>query len=145
MLNLNITGVEITQKKGKSKKPSFRVEDKIKKTLLEWNTIEGVELYEKLYNICSQLFLATQNHKLECLNYYIDYERDCEKGEEYTVMYAEIKNTYDLPMIERYNQHKELLKRVLSNDKTLIYSKYNFSCNPYNEIDENTGQLSLFR
>ena len=119
------------------------MKDKIEQTLKEWNTIENVELYEDLYNICSQLFSATQHKKLECLNYYIDHERDSEKGEEYTVMYAEIKNTYNLSMKERYNKHFDLLQRVLSNDKTLIYCE-NSTPNPFNENDENIGQLSLF-
>ena len=141
---LNLTGVEISIKKEKSKRPpSFRVEDKIRQTLSEWNTIEGVELYEDLYILCSQLFLATRYHKLACLNYYIDYERDSEKGEEYTVMYAEIKNTYDLPMKERYNKHLNLLKRVMSNDTTLIYCDNNM-VNKDAEDDEKLGQLSLF-
>lgn len=142
---LNLTGVTVENiKKEKVKKPSFRVEDKIKQTLLEWNTIEGVELYEDLYILCSQLFLATRYHKLACLNYYIDYEKDSEKGEEYTVMYAEIKNTYNLSMKERYNKHYNLLKRVMSGDTTLIYCDNNM-VNQFSEEDENYGQQSLFR
>lgn len=144
MLNLVGVEIQIPEKKIKNKQsPSFKMEDKIKQTLKEWNTIKDVELYEDLYKICSQLFSATQHKKLECLNYYIDHEKDSEKGEEYTVMYAEIKNTYNLPMKERYQKHKQLLQRVMSNDTTLIYCENSIS-NPFNEDDENIGQLSLF-
>ena len=141
---LNLIGVEVSVKKARPKQPpAFRMEEKIKQTLKEWNTIEDVELYEDLYKLCSQLFLATQYHNLACLNYYIDHERDNDTGEEYTVMYAEIKDTWDLPLKERYNKHKKLLKRVMSNDTTLIYCD-NLVFNPDNEDDENIGQLSLF-
>lgn len=122
--------------------PSFRKEDKIKKLLEEWNTIEDIELYENLYILCSQLFYATQDKKLACLNYYIDHERDSETGEEYTVQYAEIQDTWLLPMKERYNQHRELLKRVMSNDTTLIYC--DSVINKDAQDDEKLGQLSLF-
>lgn len=129
---------ETTKKSRNSNNPNFRKEDKIKQHLKEWNTIENIELYEDLYNICSQLFNATVHHKLACLNYYVDHERDKEKGEEYTVMYAEIKDSWQLEMKERYNKHKELLERVMSNDTTLIYSE-----NSETQTEEE-GQLSLF-
>ena len=135
---LNLIGVEVSVKKVKHKQPpSFRMEEKVKQTLKEWNTIEDVELYKPLYELCSQLFLATQNNKLECLNYYIDHERDSETGEEYTVMYAEIKDTWQLELKDRYNKHLDLLIRVMSNDTTLIY------CNN-SEVQADEGQLSLF-
>lgn len=135
--------IEVKSKKPKPKNPSFKKEDKIKEFIKEWNTIEDIELYKDLYKLCSQLFLATQNRKLECLNYYIDYERDSETSEEEAVMYAEIKNTSNLPMKERYQKHLNLLKRVMSNDTTLIYCENSIS-NPDNEAEENYGQQSLF-
>ena len=92
-------------------------------------------LYKDLYNVCSQLFNETFNRKLACLNYYIDNEKD---SQEYTVMYAEIKDTWQLEMKERYNLHKKLLKRVMSNDTTLIYSENSKT------QTEKEGQLSLF-
>lgn len=133
--NLGIEGQEVKQKKTRPNNPTRSLEDKIKADLKEWNTLEGVELYKDLYNVCSQLFNETFNRKLACLNYYIDNEKD---SQEYTVMYAEIKGTWQLEMKERYNLHKKLLKRVMSNDTTLIYSENS-------EIQtEAEGQLSLF-
>lgn len=129
---------ETTKKNRKSNNPNFRKEDKIKQHLKEWNTIENIELYEDLYNICSQLFNATVHHKLACLNYYVDHERDKEKGKEYTVMYAEIKDSWQFEMKERYDAHKELLERVMSNDITLVYAEI---CETQTEGE---GQLSLF-
>lgn len=128
----------ITKKKVRNKKPSFKKRDKIKETLREWNTIKDVELYQPLYELCSQLFLTTQNRHLECLNYYIDTENDGENCPNQVVMYAEIKDTWELPLKERYNKHLELLKRVMSNDTTLIY------CNSITQSDDAGGQLSLF-
>lgn len=116
---------------------SLKREDKVKKRFNEWNTIPDVDLYKELYSLCSQLFIETQNHKLACLNYYIDHEKDSENGEEYTIMYAEIQDTWQLEMKDRYNAHKKLLKRVMSNDTTLIYCE-----NSSVQADE--GQLSLF-
>jgi hypothetical protein len=104
----------------------------------EMNTIEGIELYKPLYEICSLLYYATQNHTLECLNYYTDTERDADTGIEHVVFYAEIKDTWDLSMKERYNAHKKLLQRVMSNDTTLIYS------NKTKNIDEEMLQIPLF-
>lgn len=132
--NLGIEGQEVKQKRPRPNNPPRSLEDKIKADLKEWNTLEGVELYKDLYNVCSQLFNETFSHKLACLNYYIDNEKD---SEEYTVMYAEIKDTWQLEMKERYNAHKELLERVMSNDTTLIY------CNSETQT-EGEGQLSLF-
>ena len=117
--------------------PSYRKTDKIKDFIKEWNTIENIELYEPLYKLCSQLFLITQDKKLENVSYFIDHERDSEKGEEYTVMYAEINDTWHLPLQERYNKHKDLLKRVMSNDTTLSYCSDSI-------IQSDEGQLSLF-
>lgn len=127
---------ETTKRVHNSNNSNSPNEDKTKKYLKEWNTIEGVELYKDLYNLCSQLFTETFSHKLACLNYYIDNERD---SEEYSVMYAEIKDTWQLEMKDRYNKHKELLERVMSNDTTLIYSENSET------QTENEGQLSLFR
>ena len=132
--NLGIAGKEVKQKRPRPNNPPRSLEDKIKADLKEWNTIEGVELYKNLYNVCFQLFNETFSHKLACLNYYIDNEND---SQEYTVMYAEIKDTWQLEMKERYNKHKELLERVMSNDTTLIY------CNSETQTEEE-GQLSLF-
>ena len=136
--NLKIDNFVVKIKTKKNNKKFIRTEDKIKQFLKEWNTIEDVELYKDLYKLCTQLFFATQNNKLECLNYYIDHERDSVKGEEYTVMYAEIKNTWNLSMKDRYNKHLDLLERVLSNDTTLIYCENS-------SIQADDGQLSLFR
>lgn len=129
---------EVKQKRPRPNNPTRSLEEKIKADLKEWNTIEGIELYKDLYNVCSQLFNETINHKLACLNYYIDHERDSEKGEEYSIMYAEIKDTWQLEMKDRYNKHKELLKRVMSKDTTLIY------CENSETQTEEEGQLSLF-
>lgn len=132
------TGIEIQEKKIRLNNPTYRKQDKIQKLLDEWNTIEGVELYEELYNLCSQLFLATQDKKLQGVNYYIDHERDSENGVEYTVMYAEIEDTWELPLKERYQKHVDLLQRVMSGDTTLIY------CNNNTIQADESGQLSLF-
>ena len=104
----------------------------------EMNTIDGIELYQPLYEICSLLYYATENNTLECLNYYTDTERDTETGAEHTVFYAEIKDTWNLPLKERYNKHQELLNRVMSNDITLIHSKQ------IKQVDEERLQLTLF-
>lgn len=114
------------------KTPSYLKPDKIWQNIKEWNTIEGIELYKPLYDLCSQLFMLTYNHKLACLNYYIDEEMDETKS--YTVMYAEIPDIWHLPLKERYNQHKDLLQRVINNDKTLVHD--------YKVID--SDKLTLF-
>lgn len=132
-----IDNISLKTKRIRPHKPTYRKKDKIIKLLDEWNTIEDIELYKSLYNLCSQLFLATQDRKLACLNYYIDHEKDIETGKEYTVQYAEIQDTYLLPMKKRYELHVDLLKRVMSNDTTLIYCD-----NKTIQMDE--GQLSLF-
>ena len=106
--------------------------DKTWQQIKEWNTIEGIELIKPLNELYSQLFILTFNNKLECLNYYVDEERD--ESNSYTVMYAEIKDTWKLPLQERYNQHKELLERIKNNDTTLIHCQ--------KEIQSDT--LSLF-
>lgn len=106
--------------------------DKTWQQIKEWNTIEGIELIKPLNDLYSQLFILTFNNKLECLNYYVDEERD--ESNSYTVMYAEIKDTWKLPLQERYNQHKELLERIKNNDTTLIHCQ--------KEIQSDT--LSLF-
>lgn len=106
--------------------------DKTWQQIKEWNTIEGIELIKPLNELYSQLFILTFNNKLECLNYYVDEERD--ESNSYTVMYAEIKDTWKLPLQERYNQHKELLERIKNNDITLIHCQ--------KEIQSDT--LSLF-
>lgn len=106
--------------------------DKTWQQIKEWNTIEGIELIKPLNDLYSQLFILTFNNKLECLNYYVDEERD--ESNSYTVMYAEIKDTWQLPLQERYNQHKELLERIKNNDTTLIHCQ--------KEIQSDT--LSLF-
>ena len=135
-------GIEIdiipnNNRRVRSNNLSNKRNDKFKQFLKEWNTIADIELYKDLYKICCQLFNETFDKKLACLNYYIDHERDNENGEEFTVMYAEIKDTWQLEMKERYNLHKKLLKRVMSNDTTLIY------CNSETQKEEE-GQLSLF-
>lgn len=140
LVQTKIATIEVNDKKGKRHRPdvpSYRKTDKIKDFIKEWNTIENIELYEPLYKVCSQLFLITQDRKLENVSYFIDHERDSEKGEEYTVMYAEINDTWHLPLQERYNKHKELLKRVMSNDTTLSYCSDSI-------IQSDEGQLSLF-
>ena len=106
--------------------------DRTWQQIKEWNTIEGIELIKPLNDLYSQLFILTFNNKLECLNYYVDEESD--ESNSYTVMYAEIKDTWNLPLQERYNQHKELLERIKNHDTTLIYCQ--------KEIQSDT--LSLF-
>ena len=139
-MQLNILNLKKPIKRHHSAIPSYIKADKIREFWDEWNTIEDIELYLPLYNIYSQLFYATQSRKLECLNYYIDIEKDVENGEEKEIMYAEIKNTWQLSLKERYNKHQELLERVISNDTTLSYCDTNII------VDEVTkGQLSLFR
>ena len=93
--------------------------DKTWQQIKEWNTIEGIELIQPLNELYSQLFILTFNNKLECLNYYVDEEKD--ESNSYTVMYAEIKDTHHLPLQERYNRHKELLERIINHDNTLVY------------------------
>ena len=93
--------------------------DKIWENIKEWNTIEGIELYEPLYNLYSQLFMLTFNNKLKCLNYYI--EEDNIKGKIITLMYAEIKETWNLSLKERYQLHQDLIDRIKNNDTTLEY------------------------
>lgn len=130
----------ILRKKKRKKNPdnpSFRKSDKIKEILREWNTIADVELYHDLYDLCSQLFLATQQKKLDCLNYYIDYESDSENGKIYTLMYCEIPNTWFLPLRTRYNLHKELLQKIFNNDNSLKYSSKKINC-------EQLQQISIF-
>lgn len=103
------------------KHKSYAKPDKIWQNIREWNTIEGIELYKPLYDLCSQLFMLTYSNKLACLNYYIDIEVD--ESKTYTVMYAEIPDIWHLSLKERYNQHKQLLQRVLNNDPTLEYDE----------------------
>lgn len=129
---LNIEVNKVVKKRRNNKTPTYNKSDKIQKFIEEWNTIEGVELYQPLYEICSLLFLATQEHKLKCLNYYIDEE------DKMPVMYAEIKDTWDLSLKRRYELHIDLLARVEENDPTLEYVETSV-------IQENeSGQLSLF-
>lgn len=101
------------------KSPTYKKPDKIWNNIKEWNTIEGIELYQPLYDLCSQLFILTCNHKLACLDYSITEEIDNDKT--YTVMLAEIHDTCYLPLKERYKLHEELLNRILNNDPTLEY------------------------
>lgn len=110
---------KLTHKPKQKKHLNISATDKIKQQIKEWNTIEGIELIKPLNDLYSQLFILTYDNKLECLNYYIDEEKD--ESNSYTVMYAEIKDTHDLPLQERYNQHKDLLKRIINHDKTLIH------------------------
>lgn len=129
---LNIEVNKVVKKRRNNKTPIYNKSDKIQKFIEEWNTIEGVELYKPLYEICSLLFLATQEHKLKCLNYYIDEE------DKMPVMYAEIKDTWNLSLKRRYELHIDLLARVEENDPTLEYVETSV-------IQENeSGQLSLF-
>ena len=121
----------------KHKQPSYYKEDKINAHIREWNTIPHIYRIKSLLSLYNKLYLLTFDHKLECLNYYIDHERDSENGEEYIVMSAEIKDTWSLPIKERFIMHAQLLKRVLSNDKTLVYCDNVF-------VQADDGQLSLF-
>ena len=121
----------------KHSQPSFFKEDKIYQNIKEWNTIPHIYRLKNLFNLYNRLFLLTYNNKLECLNYYIDNEKDSETGKEYTIMYAEIKDTWNLPIKERFKQHAELLKRVMAKDITLVYSDSETQIEP-------EGQLSLF-
>lgn len=119
----------------KNCKPSYYKALKIKKNIDEMNTIEGIELYEDLYKLYSKLFFETYSNKLACLNYYTDVEY--ENGLPITVYTAEIKDTWELSIPQRYKLHQELLERVMSHDITLIH------CNSEVQIEDN-GQLSLF-
>lgn len=103
----------------------------------EMNTIVGIELYQELYIVYNALFFATQEHKLSCLNYYIDDEN------EYA---AEIKDTWELEIPERLQKHKDLLNRVYNNE--IDINEYD-SDNKINAdfIDENGNSfetLTLF-
>lgn len=131
MLELGIQNSTDIKKRTRSKTPSYFKKIKINKNIDEMNTIEGIELYEPLYELYSQLFYTTLDDKLECLNYYIDIE----EGQE--VHTAEIKDTWELPLKERYQKHLDLLQRVMSHDETLI------RCNGSVQ-GEDSGQLSLF-
>lgn len=125
--------------------PSYNKAEKIKKFLEEWNTIEDIELYKPLYDLCSQLFYETINNKLSCLNYYSDVEKDGKKT--YNVNYAEIKDSYELPLKKRFELHKNLLERVISNDITLDYCDYNLPIqidNNSEDDEEINQQLSIF-
>lgn len=127
--------------------PSYNKAEKIKKFLDEWNTIEDIELYKPLYDLCSQLFYETINSKLSCLNYYSDIEQDGKKI--YNVNYAEIKNTHELPLKKRFELHKNLLERVISNDITLDYYQNNCELsiqidNDSEDDEEINQQLSIF-
>ena len=104
------------------KQPTRSQTDKIWENIKQWNTIEGIELYEPLYNLYSQLFILTINHKLACLNYYTEDEID-DKGHIVTLMYAEIDDTWYLPMKERYRLHQELIEQIKNNDSTLEYDE----------------------
>ena len=119
------------------KNPSYSKNDKIYENIKEWNTIPHIYRLKNLYELCSKLYLLTCDKKLACLNYYVDHEKDNDTGKEYIIYCAEIKDTWDLPIKERFKQHAKLLKRVMSNDTTLIY---------FNSITqtEESGQLTLF-
>ena len=131
---------ELKQQEVKFRKhlPSYSQSDKIHEHIKEWNTIPHIYRLKTLYLLYNRLFLLTYENKLECLNYYIDMEKESDTGKEYTVMYAEIKDTWNLPIKERFKKHADLLKRVVSNDTTLIYSE-----NSETQTEEE-GQLSLF-
>lgn len=109
------------KKRVRPKKPTFYKQHKIQQNIDEMNTIEGIELYKPLYEVCRSLYMETLNKHLECLNYYKDIERDTETGEKITFRYAEIKDTWELPLKERYQKHLDLLEKVMSNDITLVY------------------------
>ena len=99
--------------KTKQKQPTYSQTEKIWENIKEWNTIEDIELYKPLYKLYSQLFMLTLNHKLACLNYYIEDDE----------MFAEIENTWDLSLKERYNLHQQLINRIKNNDPTLEYAE----------------------
>lgn len=107
----------IVKKRVHNEIPTYLKNDKIKDNIKKWNTIKHIYRYQTLYKICSALYLLTYNNQLECLNYYIETERDCDKV--YTIMYAEIYNTSALSLKERVKKHINLLKRVKNNDPTL--------------------------
>lgn len=90
------------------------------KDIDEMNTIEGVELYKPLYDLYSQIFYATNTHRLACLGYFEEqfFEDEVTK----TFNYAEITDTWKLELKERYNKHLELYERILRNDQTLEYT-----------------------
>lgn len=136
-MQYSLIGVPTKNKRIRPLKASYRKELKIAEYLKEWNTIEGVELYKDLYKLCEQLFFATQNNKLDCLNYYIDEEQDCSKT--YVIMYAEIKNTSELPMKKRYELHLQLLKDIHENSQALKHSTLKHI---YGNTE--TGQFNLF-
>jgi len=134
-MNFELKNIEV---KYRNYLPSYYKFDKIHEHIKEWNTIPHIYRLKALYRLYNKLFLLTYENKLECLNYYVDIEKEGDTGKEYTVMYAEIKNTGDLSIKERFKKHADLLKRVLSQDKTLIYSENSET------QTEDEGQLSLF-
>ena len=120
----------------RNKIPTYLKSVKIQKTIDEMNTIVGIELYQDLYKIYTLLFFATENHKLACLNYYIDENEFC----------AEIKNTWELEIPERLEKHQELLNRIKNNEiKSEEYDNNNKIIADF--VDENGNSfetLTLF-
>ena len=106
----------ITVKKTKKNVPKNK---KIKDNLLEWNTIKHVYRYQTLYKLYQKLFNLTYQKKLLCLNYYIDTELNGDIT--HTLMYAEIKNSFDLSLEERVLLHIDLLRKIQNNDNNLVY------------------------
>lgn len=98
----------------------------------EMNTIKGIELYEDLYKIYSLIFFATQNNKLACLNYYIDDNE----------FFAEIKDTWELEIPDRYKKHCELYDRI-KNNKILPVEYDNNSKINADFVDENGNSFEV--
>ena len=116
------------------KKKICHKENKINNTIKEWNTIKHIYRLKNLHSLYNKLYLLTFNHKLECLNYFVDIETDGVQS--FTVMSAEIKDTWLLPIKERFEKHMLLLRQIEANDPSLVY------CNSQTNTDE--GQLTLF-
>ena len=117
--------------------PTYVKPNSIFKIIKELNTVPHIYRYKTLYKICSRIYLETYNHKLACLDYYTEDEKDGKKI--YTVMYATIKDSVPKDIKERILLHINLLKRIYSKDSTLEYSNENTV-----NVDEETTQMKLF-
>ena len=83
--------------------PTYLKQNKIHQEIIKWNTIKHIYRYQTLYKLYNKLFILTYNHKLACLNYYIE-----DDGE----MYAEIDETSAYSLKERVLKHIQLIRDI---------------------------------
>ena len=119
MQQLNFFNVKIVQKQQHNTISTHFKNNKIKENIKKWNTIKHIYRYQTFYKICEYLFLLTYQHKLACLDYYIEEEIDNNKT--YTIMYAYMESTANYPLKERILAHIDLIRRIKSKDTTLEY------------------------